>query len=61
LIIDGSGSGHLTKGSGSRRPKNTRILWIRIRIRIRNTGKKTEDKKERLRIFEYEIPKDDEN
>ncbi len=25
-------------GSGSRRPKNIRIWWIRIRIRIRNTG-----------------------
>ncbi len=36
----GSGSKHVTSGSGSgsRRPKNTWIRWIRIRIRIRNTG-----------------------
>ncbi len=33
---DGSGSVHLTNGSGSGRPKNVRIL--RIRIRIPNTG-----------------------
>ncbi len=37
LIIEGSGSTPLTNGSGSRfrRPKNTWIRWIRIRIRIR--------------------------
>jgi hypothetical protein len=28
----------MIEGSGSRRPKNTWIRWIRIRIRIRNTG-----------------------
>ncbi len=47
LVIEGSGSGSragsipLTNGSGSRRPKNMWIQWIgiRIRIRIRNTGK----------------------
>ncbi len=48
MIIEGSGSRersgsiHLTSGSGSGswRPKNTWIRWIRIRIRIRirNTG-----------------------
>jgi hypothetical protein len=38
-MIEGSGSGPiaLTNGSGSRRPKNMWIRWIRIRIRIRNT------------------------
>ncbi len=39
LMIEGSGSGSIPltngSGSGSRRPKNT---WIRIRIRILNTG-----------------------
>jgi hypothetical protein len=37
-MIEGSGSVHLTNGSrsGSRRPENIRILWIRIH----NTGKK---------------------
>ncbi len=35
LMIEWSGSTHLTSGSGSGRPKN---LWIRIRIRIRNIG-----------------------
>jgi hypothetical protein len=36
--VSGSGSIPLTSGSGSGRPKN---MWIRkIRIRIRNTGKK---------------------
>ncbi len=34
-MIEGSGSIHLTSGSGSGRPKN---MWIR-RIRIRNTAK----------------------
>jgi hypothetical protein len=28
----------MIEGSGSRRPKNTWIRWIRIRIRIRNTA-----------------------
>ncbi len=44
-MIEGSGSGSRAKsgsipqtnGSGSRRPKNMWIRWIRIRIRIRNT------------------------
>jgi hypothetical protein len=31
LMIEGSGSVPLTNGSGSRRPKNIRLLWIRIR------------------------------
>ncbi len=45
LVIEGSRSGSgsipLTdgSGSGSRRPKNMWIRWIRIRIRIRNTGR----------------------
>jgi hypothetical protein len=30
----------MIEGSGSGRPKNTWIRWIRIRIRIRNTGLK---------------------
>ncbi len=30
LIIEGSGSVPLTNGSGSRRPKNTRILLVQI-------------------------------
>jgi hypothetical protein len=34
-MIEGSGSIPLTSGSGSLWPKN---IWIRIRIRIRNTG-----------------------
>ncbi len=36
-MIEGSGSIPVTNGSGSgsRRPKN---MWIRFRIRIRNTG-----------------------
>ena len=34
-LTSGSGSMPLTSGSGSRRPKN---MWIRIRIRIRNTA-----------------------
>jgi len=41
MMIEGSGSGSipLTSGSGSGRPKNMWIRWIRIRwIRIRNTG-----------------------
>jgi hypothetical protein len=48
MMIEGSGSGSragsgsipLTSGfgSGSWRPKNTWIRWIRIRIRIRNTA-----------------------
>jgi hypothetical protein len=42
MMIDGSGSRAgskpLTSGSGSGRPKNTWIRWIRIRIRIQNTG-----------------------
>ncbi len=39
-MIEGSGYGSkpLTSGSGSGRPKNTRIRWILIRIRIRNTA-----------------------
>jgi hypothetical protein len=32
-MIEGSGSIPLTYGSGSRRPKNIWIRWIRIRIR----------------------------
>jgi hypothetical protein len=38
MMIEGSGSGStpLTSGSGSGRPKNMWIRWIRIRIR--NTG-----------------------
>jgi hypothetical protein len=38
-MIEGSGSLPLTNGSGSgsMRPKNLWIRWIRIRIRIRNT------------------------
>ena len=44
MMIEGSGSGAgsgsipLNSGSGSGRPKNMWIRWIRIRIRIRNTG-----------------------
>jgi hypothetical protein len=39
-MIEGSGSGSkpLTNGSGSGKPKNMWIRWIRIRIRTRNTG-----------------------
>ncbi len=37
MMIEGSGSIPLTSGSGSGRPKNTWIRWIRIR----NTDKKT--------------------
>jgi hypothetical protein len=33
FIREGSGSIPLTNGSGSGRPKNTWIRWIRIRIR----------------------------
>jgi len=33
MMIEGSGSIPLTSGSGSGRPKNTWIRWIRIRIR----------------------------
>ncbi len=33
LMIEGSGSVSLTNGSGSGRPKDIWILWIRIRIR----------------------------
>ncbi len=40
----GSGSIPLTSGSGSERPKNMWIRWIRIRIRIRNTEHKWEKK-----------------
>ncbi len=40
-MIEGSGSIPLTNGSGSGRPKNMWIRWIRIRIRIRNSGKNT--------------------
>ncbi len=36
MMIEGSGSIPLTSGSGSGRPKNMWIRWIRIRIR--NTG-----------------------
>ncbi len=45
MMIEGSGSIPLTSGSGSgsRRPKNMWIRWIRIRIRIRNTAQKTSD------------------
>ena len=43
MMIEGSGSGSIPltsgSGSGSGRPKNMWIRWIRIRIRIRNTGK----------------------
>jgi hypothetical protein len=40
MMIEGSGSGSipLTSGSGSGRPKNMWIRWIRILIRIRNTA-----------------------
>ncbi len=40
MMIEGSGSGsiRLTSGSGSGRLKNMWIRWVRIRIRIRNTG-----------------------
>ncbi len=43
MMIEGSGSGSilLTSGSVSRRLKNMWIRWIRIRIRIRNTGYST--------------------
>ncbi len=47
MVIEGSGSGFIPltsgSGSGSWRPKNTWIRWIRIRIRIRirNTGFKS--------------------
>ncbi len=39
-MIEGSGTILLTNGSGSgsRRPKNMLIRWIRIRIWIRNTA-----------------------
>jgi hypothetical protein len=39
MMIEESGSGSipLTNESGSGRPKNMWIRWIRIRIRIRNT------------------------
>jgi hypothetical protein len=42
LVIEESGSIPLNNGSGSgsRRPKNIRIRWIRIRIRIHNTASK---------------------
>jgi hypothetical protein len=47
-MIDGSGSIPLTNGSGSgsRRPKNMWIRWIRnpIRIRIRNTDEKSSNR-----------------
>ncbi len=41
LMIEGSGSVAVspTNGSGSGGPKNIWILWIRIRIQIRNTEK----------------------
>ncbi len=43
MMIEGSGSGSrsipLINGSGSGRPKNMWIRWIRIRIRIRNNGR----------------------
>jgi hypothetical protein len=35
-MIDGSGSGSVTRTNGSGRPKN---IWIPIRIRLRNTAK----------------------
>jgi len=40
LMIEGTVSGtvSLTNGSGSGSPKNIWILWIRIRIWIRNTA-----------------------
>ncbi len=45
MMREGSGFGSipLTSGSGSEagRPKNMWIRWIRIRIRIRNTGQNT--------------------
>ncbi len=43
FMMEGSGSGSVpvTNGSGcgSGRPKNIRILWIRIQMRIRNTDR----------------------
>ncbi len=49
LVIEGSRSGSVSgsipltdrSGSGSRRPKNMWIRWIRIRIRICNTDRNT--------------------
>jgi hypothetical protein len=38
MMIEGSESIPLTSGAGSGRPKNMWIRWMRIRIRIRNTG-----------------------
>ncbi len=42
MMIEGSGSGSIPltsgSGSGSWRPKNMWIRWIRIWLRIRNTG-----------------------
>ncbi len=36
LMIEGSGSVPLSKGSGSRRPKSIRIRWFRIRNTVAN-------------------------
>ena len=52
----GSGSIHLPSGSGSGRPKNMWIRWIRIRIRIHNTGWKEDRKANRtLNIVEIKV------
>jgi hypothetical protein len=55
LVIEGTGSGSISmnngSGSGSRRPKNIRIRWIRILIRIRNTGTVPNMECWRSRIF----------
>ncbi len=47
LTIEGSGSKPLSNGSGSRRPKNTRFL--RFRLRIRNTDSDSFDLGSKIR------------
>ncbi len=49
LMIEGSRSGSVSLTNGSRWPKNIWILRIRIRFRIRNTGKYNELRPENLR------------
>jgi hypothetical protein len=60
MMIEGSGAGSgcipLTKGSGSRRPINMEIRWIRIRIRIRNTGEYNPVVNHRSQIFNLSHP-----